>query len=91
MMDSDKLVHFLIIYNHGLRKLEQEIEEFSDPAAATHAYEQSEADYSRSDDVEVVLLGSDSIETVKRTHPNYFEDWSDLEERGRFEQLLARH
>lgn len=91
-MKSDKLVHFLIIYNHRDRKLEQEIDRFTDPAEATVAYEQSEARYSKTDDVEVVLLGSDSIETVKRTHPNYFESFDDFHgDMGGFEQLLARH
>jgi hypothetical protein len=49
-------------------------EEFGDDAdRAVAAYAEAEALYGDRKDVEVVLIGSDSFETVKRTHANYFD------------------
>ena len=37
------------------------------------AYAEQEAQYADQKLIEIVLVGSDSIETVKLTHANYFE------------------
>ena len=37
------------------------------------AYASTEAAYGERKNIEVVLIGSDSFETVKRTHANYFD------------------
>ena len=72
MTDDMPLVHFLLVYNGPLRVLERS-ERFEDVEAALAAYAQAEDDYRGRKDVEVVLLGSDSLETLKRTHGHYFE------------------
>jgi vacuolar-type H+-ATPase subunit F/Vma7 len=64
------LHHFLLVYNRHDQHLEYE--EFDDAAAAGVAYERLEKKYRDRREIEVVLIGADSIETVKRTHSNYF-------------------
>lgn len=44
----------------------------SDVAEALRVYEKCERDNAGDPDVEVVLLGSESLETLKRTHSSYF-------------------
>lgn len=44
-----------------------------DYQAALAAYNEAEELHREDRDIEVVLLGSDSIETVERTHSSYFE------------------
>lgn len=39
---------------------------------AVRAYAAAERDYDSDDRVEVVLIGSDSLDTVAKTHPNFF-------------------
>ena len=54
----------------------------TDYDAALEAYEQAEEDARGCSDVEVVLLSSDSLETIKRTHSSYFQT------HGPFERFL---
>ena len=72
MTDDMPLVHFLLVYNGPRRTLERS-QRFEDVGAALAAYALAEEEYRGRNDVEVVLLGSDSIETLKRTHGHYFE------------------
>jgi hypothetical protein len=71
------LRHFLLIYNLRQRHLEH-LEEFgTDTRAATHAYAELEREYRKRDDhadFEIVLVGADSLETVRGTHSRYFDD-----------------
>ena len=66
------LVHFLLVYNGPGRTLER-CERFEDVNIGLEAYGRAEDEYRGRHDIEVVLLGSDSIETLKRTHGHYFE------------------
>ena len=72
MIEAKSLVHFLLVYNGPGRKLER-CERFEDVAAGLEAYARAEDEFRGRQDIEVVLLGSDSIETLKRTHGHYFE------------------
>lgn len=72
MIEEMSLVHFLLVYNGPGRTLER-CEPFEDVEAALTASAQAEDLYRGRHDIEVVLLGSDSIETLKRTHGHYFE------------------
>ncbi len=67
---------FLLVFDHS--KNEQLVcEDFgSDVESATKAYSAMEARYRKSSVVDVVLVGSDSIETVQATHSNYFVNGS---------------
>jgi len=60
---------FLIIYNRLSGKVD--VREFFDPSLAIAARLDYEAHCSV--DEEVVVLGSDSLESVKRTHSRYFQ------------------
>ena len=66
------LVHYLLVFDHKEGHLVHQ-ERFDDPDAAVEAYAELERKYHPADRVEVVLIGSDSIETIKRTHANYFD------------------
>lgn len=64
------MTHFLLVYDH-VRGVLISREEFSDADDAGRRYAEVEREHF-SGDIEVVLVGSDSIETVMRTHGNYF-------------------
>ena len=66
------LIHFLLIYNIEMGRL-VEICEFSDAAAAVARYAELERRYAGQGNFEIVLVGADSIETIKQTHAHYFE------------------
>lgn len=64
------LIYYLVVYNR--QSAEVVYQEFENADEASSAYARLEAEYGANDEVEVVLLGADSIETIKKTHPNYF-------------------
>jgi hypothetical protein len=65
------MTYFLIVYNRG--DGEVAYIEFDDPDKAAKEYARLERGFRHRDEIEVVLLGADSIETIKQTHSNYFE------------------
>jgi len=69
------MVHFLLVYDHKQEKLLEE-RVFTDAQEAADAYSAAEAkvDNRHRGELEIVLVGSDSIETVHRTHGHYFRD-----------------
>lgn len=71
-MTESQINHFLVVYDisNGLAHVEAFGRDYD---AALIAYADAEELHRRNDDVEVVLLGSDSIETLERTHSSYFE------------------
>lgn len=68
--------YFLLV--HRATPHELEIETFADEGSAAVAYSLREHEHRDSPDVEVVLVGADSLETVKQTHSHYFAEASDL-------------
>lgn len=74
MSPTDDIQHFLVTFH--IPNGSVEIERFgTDYEAALHAYDEREKEYrdkGRGEDVDMVLLGADSLETVKRTHSSYF-------------------
>jgi hypothetical protein len=66
------LIHFLLLYDLNAQKLILQ-REYRDGEEAAQAYAQLEAEYRGNDDVEIVLVGADSIETIRLTHGQYFE------------------
>lgn len=71
-MTEGQINHFLVVYDipNGLAHVDSFGRDYD---AALTAYAQAEADHRDDNDVEVVLLGSDSIATLERTHSSYFE------------------
>jgi hypothetical protein len=64
--------HFIVIYDIPGR--EAEVLPFeNDYAAALARYEQLEQEHRQDPDVEVVMLGSDSVEAIRKTHSSYFD------------------
>jgi len=69
---STRVQHFLVVYDITAGKAT--IEPFgTDYERAVEAYEDSEKVHRDDGNIEVVLLGSDSRETLERTHASYFE------------------
>jgi hypothetical protein len=70
---GERIQHFLLVFDHELGRLIETQEFGADADAAVAAYAAKEAEYDARKLVEIVLVGSDSIETVKLTHANYFD------------------
>ncbi len=67
------VLHYLLVHDHDEGVL-VDIQEFgSDSDGAVAAYAKRERHYQDDDAIEVVLIGSDSLETVRITHANYFD------------------
>ena len=66
------LKHYLLVFDHRLGKLTR-CEEFADATKAVEAYSATEREHEGENYLEIVLIGSDSLETVRRTHSNYFD------------------
>ena len=70
---DEAIQHFLLVFNCATGTLE-DLQEFGlDSEGALSAYAAAEENYRDSDWIQTVLIGSDSIETVRVTHPNYFD------------------
>lgn len=67
-----ELVHYLLVFDHDAGRLIHE-QEFRDGDEAVMAYSAMEKLHETRKRLEVVLIGSDSIETIRRTHANYFD------------------
>ena len=66
-------IHFLITYDHDARR-QISMEQFTDDEAAVGAYGDREREFEDNPRIEVVLLGADSEDAIRVTHPNYFEE-----------------
>jgi hypothetical protein len=69
------LQHFLLVYDLNAQGLIAQ-DQFEDGAEAARAYAEYERKYQGRDDLEIVLVGADSIETIRQTHAHYFESAS---------------
>jgi hypothetical protein len=65
------LIHFLLVYDRDRQQLVFK-KAYENPSEAVHAYEAMEEKHRDRDNMEIVLVGADSIETVMLTHGNYF-------------------
>jgi hypothetical protein len=74
-----QLSQFLIVFSHERGALHQDVSIFVDPAEALSAYDAAERHLAEHAHIEVVLIGSDSLDTVRRTHANYFDGTAALE------------
>lgn len=75
--------YFILIYDVPSRELE--VHEFEqDYSAAADAYTDFERENRDSPGAEILLVGADSIETIKTTHSHYFAERAD----DLFEQFL---
>lgn len=79
---SENIHYFLVMYDTNVG--EAEVREFDDHEAAIGAYEEMEREARGRRNLDIVLLGADSLDTIKRTHSSYFE----TTQRG-FERFFA--
>jgi hypothetical protein len=69
-----KTKHFLLVYDPAKGKL-IDLTEYANSRTALHAYEQAEErNRHEQKDYEIVLVGADSLDTVKATHGHYFRE-----------------
>lgn len=73
-MSGSQIHHFLLVFDHDAGKLVEQINFGGDGGKAVREYTAKEVAYRDRKNFEIVLVGSDSIETVKLTHANYFDD-----------------
>jgi len=66
------LQHFLLVYDLNAQRLIDQ-RRFDDGDEAVRAYSQLEQEYQGRQDLEIVLVGADSIETIRQTHAHYFD------------------
>jgi len=74
-----ELSQFLIVFDHNRGALHQDVTVFADPVEALGAYDAAERHFAGQAHIEVVLIGSDSLDTVRRTHANDFDGTAALE------------
>jgi len=69
---AEPIQHFILVFDrHAGRKVE-ELHFGTDREKAIVKYEELEAQYRDAAEMDIVLIGSDSIETVQVTHSTYF-------------------
>lgn len=66
------LLHFLLVYDFKAQRLIAQ-ERFNDGEEAARAYADREREFKDRQDLEIVLVGADSIETIRQTHAHYFD------------------
>ena len=72
-MAADKIQHFLLVFDHQAGQM-LELDAFGeDGDGAVAAYAAKERKYEGRRLIDIVLVGSDSLDTVKLTHANYFD------------------
>jgi len=70
---ASKIQHFLLVFDHAQGHLVDEFHFGEDSTAALEAYTRCEEKHRDNKLMDIVLIGSDSIETVRLTHANYFD------------------
>lgn len=77
--------HYLLIYDLSQGKLISQRDLGTDIEAAAAEYTRCEGEYRGREGFEIVLVGADSIETIKQTHAHYFDGGGQQE----LDELLA--
>lgn len=71
-----KLIHFILVFNRLTGQLINN-ESFDDVNIAADELSVLEHKYAENENIEVLLVSSDSVETLKKTHGHYFAGPSD--------------
>lgn len=69
---SRSIKHFLLVFDHQKGELIHEESFGTHSQRALDAYQVMEMQHRNDRHIDIVLIGSDSIETVRLTHANYF-------------------
>ncbi|MGD0853847.1 MAG: hypothetical protein ABSA07_10910 [Acidimicrobiales bacterium] len=67
------LHHYLLVFDHAKGELIGNIDFGTDSDSAVAAYAEKEIELKGQDSIEIVLIGSDSLDTIRITHANYFD------------------
>jgi len=67
------VLHFLIVYDLRRQHLVS-AREFRSAVEAAAAYGDAERAHVGDDSIEIVLVGADSLATIRQTHGHYFAD-----------------
>ena len=73
-MAEDRTIWFLITYDRNKLRM-ADMEQFRDGDKAVALYGERERQYADQPHMEVVLLGADSEDAIRITHPTYFRDF----------------
>lgn len=66
--------HFILVFDHSKGRLTGAPLEFgADSERALARYSALEHEFRENTNMDIVLIGSDSLDTVKVTHANYFD------------------
>ncbi len=68
-----RIQHFILVFDRSAGHMVDQLTFGTDAQRAIAAYEDLEERYRHDAHMDIVLVGSDSIETVKVTHANYFD------------------
>jgi hypothetical protein len=69
---TETIKHFLLVFDHANATLIEMTEFGSDVDRALREYAAREETYRNDLAIDIVLVGSDSLDTVQVTHANYF-------------------
>lgn len=69
---TDEVTHFLLVFDHHAREL-ADLQPFEDFDKAVAAYDEAEDLHALEKHIEVVLLGAESLDVLRKTHPGFFQ------------------
>lgn len=72
-MSQSKIQHFILVFDRRAGHMVEQLSFGPNASKALAKYEELEQFHRASAHMDIVLVGSDSIETVKVTHANYFD------------------
>lgn len=70
---TPKIQHFILVFDRQAGHLVEQLNFGTEAKSAVTRYEALEEKFRDCPHMDIVLVGSDSIETVKVTHANYFD------------------
>jgi hypothetical protein len=69
--------HYLVVFDRS-KGVVIHRQSYADPGIALDARFAAEREHRSNPDIEVVVLGADSWDALKRTHGRYFKDFSQI-------------
>lgn len=72
-MSQSKIQHFILVFDRKAGHMVDQLDFGTNASKALAKYEELEQCHRDNEFMDIVLVGSDSIETVKITHANYFD------------------
>ena len=72
-MSTPKIQHFILVFDRRAGHLLKQLDFGTNARKALGKYEELEQEHRENAFMDIVLVGSDSIETVMVTHANYFD------------------